>query len=62
MVNPTIQFADVLFDEIMFPNDEQLQMVQQKNDMKVMVFGERTSLESENRLEENLFEASEVTK
>jgi len=57
MVNPTIQFVDVQFDEIMFPNDEWLQMVQQKHEIEIMLFGERTSLETESQVKENPLEA-----
>lgn len=56
MVNPTVQFVDVQLDEIMFPSDEWLQMVQQKHEIEMMLFGERDSLETENQVEENLFE------
>lgn len=52
MVNPTIQFAYVRFDEDLLPNDEWLQMMQQKHDINILIFGERIALESTNQVEE----------
>ena len=61
MVNPTIQFADVRFDEDLLPNDELLQMMQQKHHIDMMLFNETNPLESRNQVEENLFTVAQVS-
>jgi len=55
MVNPTIQFVDVQFNEDQLANDEWLQMMQQKHLIDMMLFSERSPLSSENQVEDNLF-------
>jgi len=58
MVNPMIDMADVNFDNEIFANDDWLQMMQQKYDIDMMLFGEITPLQL---VEDNLFAAAQVS-
>lgn len=46
MVNPTIQYVDLNFDEDLLLNDEWLQMMLQKHDIDMMLFSEKIPFES----------------
>lgn len=50
------------FNGNLLANDEWLQMMQQKHHIDMILFGERIPLESENKMEENLFAVTQVSK
>jgi len=57
-----IQFADVKFDEDLLPHDILLQTMKKKNDIDMMLFREKIPLESEIKVEDNLFTSKHVSK
>lgn len=59
-VCPTKNIAYVKLDEELFAHDEWLQVMQQKHHIDMMLFGEITSLEFENQMEDNMFATTHV--
>ena len=62
MLNLAMKFVDVKFDQEQLAKDEWLQMMQHKHHIDMMLFSERSPLDTENQVEDTLSVATCICK